>query len=186
MRSVSVFHALFMRDVRNVVREPAFFANGPLFVFLFPVIFVLSFSIGFVASGQSLVELLSDLQMSILEIPAEKFASIKYYVTLGGAAFTVFSGTFSNLATTSFSREGKSLNDLKAMPLKFDMIVKVKFWHAMLYVGFGGNYFYCFAFCSLFTVSSAYHTYRVYSDVSCDGSGGRLCITAFDFHRYVY
>ena len=41
VRSVSVFHALFVRDVRNVVREPAFFANGPLFVFIFPVIFVL-------------------------------------------------------------------------------------------------------------------------------------------------
>ncbi len=135
VRSVSIFHALFVRDVRNVVREPAFFANGPLFVFIFPVIFLLSFSIGFIASGQSIGELLSDLQLSILEIPAEKFVSIKYYVTLGGAAFTIFSGTFANIATTSFSREGKSLNDLKAMPLKFDMIIKVKFWHAMLYVG---------------------------------------------------
>ena len=135
VRSVSVSHALFVRDVRNVVREPAFFANGPLFVFIFPVIFLLSFSIGFIASGQSIGELLSDLQLSILEIPAVKFVSIKYYVTLGGAAFTIFSGTFANIATTSFSREGKSLNDLKAMPLKFDMIIKVKFWHAMLYVG---------------------------------------------------
>ncbi len=135
VRSVSVFHALFVRDVRNVVREPAFFANGPLFVFIFPVIFLLSFSIGFIASGQSIGELLSDLQLSILEIPSEKFVSIKYYVILGGAAFTIFSGTFANIATTSFSREGKSLNDLKAMPLKFDMIIKVKFWHAMLYVG---------------------------------------------------
>ena len=104
VRSVSVFHALFVRDVRNVVREPAFFANGPLFVFIFPVIFLLSFSIGFIASGQSIGELLSDLQLSILEIPAEKFVSIKYYVTLGGAAFTIFSGTFANIATTSFSR----------------------------------------------------------------------------------
>ena len=135
VRSVSIFHALFVRDVRNVVREPAFFANGPLFVFIFPVIFILSFCIGFIASGQSIGELLSDLQLTILEIPAEKFVSIKYYVTLGAAAFTIFSGTFANIATTSFSREGKSLNDLKAMPLKFDMIIKVKFWHAMLYVG---------------------------------------------------
>ena len=124
-----------MRDLRNVLREPAFFANGPLFVFIFPVIFILSFAVGFAASGQSISQLLSDIQLKILELPAKSFSSIKYYVTLGGAAFTVFSGTFANLATTSFSREGKSLNDLKAMPLKFDMIVKVKFWHAMLYVG---------------------------------------------------
>ena len=61
--------------------------------------------------------------------------SAKYFVTLGSAAFVVFTVTFANLATTSFSREGKSLNDLKAMPVAFNMIIKVKFWHAMLYVG---------------------------------------------------
>ncbi len=135
VRSVSVFHALFVRDYRNVVREPAFFSNGPLFVYLFPVIFVLSFSIGFIASGNGIGELLADLRGKASELKPEYLESIKYFVTLGFAAFTVFSGTFANLATTSFSREGKSLNDLKAMPIKFDMIAKVKFWHAMLYVG---------------------------------------------------
>ena len=135
VRSVSVFHALFMRDVRNVLREPAFFANGPLFTFIFPVIFAISFGIGFVASGEDLGELFSGIQLKLMEIPAEQFTSIKYFVTLGAAAYTVFTGTFANVATTAFSREGKSLNDLKAMPLKFDMIVKVKFWHAMLYIG---------------------------------------------------
>lgn len=136
VRSFSVFHALFVRDVRNVIREPVFFANGPLFVFLFPVIFAISFVIGFASSGENISLLLSDIRMKIQEIPADKIASVKYYITLGAAAFTIFSGTFANLATTSFSREGKALNDLKAMPLKFDMIVKVKFWHAMLYMGF--------------------------------------------------
>lgn len=135
VRSASVFHALFVRDYRNVVREPAFFSNGPLFVYLFPVIFLLSFTIGFIATGNGIGELILKIRGSAQEIPSEYIEQIKYFVALGGAAFTVFSGTFANLATTSFSREGKSLNDLKAMPLKFDMIVKVKFWHAMLYVG---------------------------------------------------
>lgn len=135
VRSGSVFHALFMRDVRNVLREPAFFSNGPLFVFLFPVIFGISFVIGFVASGENIGEIVSELQLKMMEISPQQFVSIKYYVTLGFAAYTIFTGTFANIANTSFSREGKSLNDLKAMPVKFDMIVKVKFWHAMLYVG---------------------------------------------------
>lgn len=135
VRSASVFHALFVRDYRNIVREPAFFSNGPLFVYLFPVIFIVSFFIGFVASGQSISELFNEIQLKMMELPSESFTDIKYYITLGGAAFTIFSGTFANVATTSFSREGKSLNDLKAMPLKFNMIIKVKFWHAMLYVG---------------------------------------------------
>lgn len=135
VRSGSVFHALFMRDVRNVLREPAFFSNGPLFVFLFPVILGISFVIGFVASGENIGEIVSELQLKMMEISPQQFVSIKYYVTLGFAAYTIFTGTFANIATTSFSREGKSLNDLKAMPVKFDMIVKVKFWHAMFYVG---------------------------------------------------
>ena len=135
VRSVSVFHALFVRDYRNVVREPAFFSNGPLFVYIFPVIFVLSFSIGFIFSGNGMGELIASLREHAAALSPQYLESIKYFVTLGLAAFSIFSGTFANLATTSFSREGKSLNDLKAMPLKFDMIAKVKFWHAMLYVG---------------------------------------------------
>lgn len=135
VRSVSVFHALFVRDYRNVVREPAFFANGPLFVYLFPVIFILSFSIGFIASGQGLGGLINAIKEQAQDVNPEILELIKYIAAIGGAAFTVFSGTFANLATTSFSREGKSLNDLKAMPVTFNMIIKVKFWHAMLYVG---------------------------------------------------
>ena len=135
VRSVSIFHALFVRDYRNVVREPAFFANGPLFVYLFPVIFILSFSVGFIASGEGLGVIFSAFQRKLEELSPESLKSAKYFVTLGSAAFVVFTGTFANLATTSFSREGKSLNDLKAMPIDFNLIVKVKFWHAMLYVG---------------------------------------------------
>ncbi len=135
VRSVSVFHALFVRDYRNVVREPAFFANGPLFVYLFPVIFILSFSIGFIASGQGLGGLIGTIKESAQGANAEVLELVKYIAAISGAAFTVFSGTFANLATTSFSREGKALNDLKAMPVDFNMIIKVKFWHAMLYVG---------------------------------------------------
>ena len=135
VRSVSIFHALFVRDYRNVVREPAFFANGPLFVYLFPVIFILSFSVGFIASGEGLGVIISAFQRKLAELSPESLKSAKYFVTLGSAAFVVFTGTFANLATTSFSREGKSLNDLKAMPIDFNLIVKVKFWHAMLYVG---------------------------------------------------
>ena len=134
VRSASVFHALFVRDYRNVVREPAFFSNGPLFVYIFPVIFIVSFSIGFIFSGEGLGKLLDSAREAVAELTPETFVTVKYYIALIGAAFTIFSGTFANLATTAFSREGKSLNDLKAMPVKFDMIVKVKFWHAMLYV----------------------------------------------------
>ena len=135
VKSLSIFQAMFKRDVLNVLREPAFFANGPLFVFLFPVILVVSFSIGFIMSGESISELISAMQLKVMELSPETMDKVKYYFTLGGAAFTIFSGSFANLATTSFSREGKSLNDLKAMPIRNNLIIKVKFWHAMLYIG---------------------------------------------------
>ncbi len=135
VRSFSVFHALFRRDVINVIREPAFFANGPLFVFLFPVILSVSFVIGFVMSGESLNELINELQMKILEASPEMLEKVKYYIILGLGAFTIWSGTFANIATTSFSREGKALKDLKAMPVDNNLIIKIKFWHAMMYVG---------------------------------------------------
>ena len=135
VRSVSVFHALFLRDYRNVVREPAFFSNGPLFVYLFPVIFAVSFSIGFIASGDGLGKVFEHLREWVAGLGPEACEPVKYFTILIGGAYTIFSGTFANLATTAFSREGKSLNDLKAMPVKFDMIVKVKFWHALLYIG---------------------------------------------------
>ncbi len=134
VRSLSVFKSLFLRDYRNVVREPAFFSNGPLFVYLFPVIFIVSFSVGFIASGGGVEKIFADLKEAVANLTPEACESISYYAILAGAAYTVFSGTFANLATTSFSREGKSLNDLKAMPVKFDMIIKVKFWHAALYI----------------------------------------------------
>lgn len=135
VRSVSIFHAVFIRDIRNVLREPAFFTNGPLMVFLFPVIFAISFGVSFAARGQSLFEILQDLQLKAMEITSENMLTIKFYVTVILAAYTIFTGTFANLAATAFSREGKSLNNLKAMPIRSDIIIKAKFWHAMLYVG---------------------------------------------------
>lgn len=135
VRSVSIFHAVFIRDVRNVLREPAFLANGPLFVILFPIILIVSFGVGFVSSGENISVLISAIQEKIMEMPPEFLNSVKYYIVAGGIGYTIFSGTFSNVATTSFSREGKSLFDLKAMPIRNDIVIKAKFWHAMMYVG---------------------------------------------------
>ena len=90
VRSFSVFHALFWRDVRNVLREPAFFSNGPLFVFLFPVILCISFVIGFISSGNNIGELVTATQKKLLDVSPETLSSVKYFLALGGAAFTIF------------------------------------------------------------------------------------------------
>lgn len=135
LTSNSVFKAFFIRDVRIVLREPAFFANGPLLTFLMPAILLASFAIGFAVSPEN-----PDFEFSLLVLSLkEKLAELnpeflKYCVSVGGAIFVVFIGNISSIALTSFSRDGKSLFDLKAMPVKNDVIVKAKFWHAFLYV----------------------------------------------------
>lgn len=135
LSSNSVFKALFIRDVRLVWREPSFFANGPLLIFLFPIIFIVSFGIGFIANmenpAQEFPLLLLSLKEKIVDIDIE---FLKYCISVGGTVFVIFIGNMASIAITSFSREGKSLFDLKAMPIKNEIIVKVKFWHALLYI----------------------------------------------------
>lgn len=131
----SVFKALFIRDVRLVLREPSFFANGPLLIFLFPIILIVSFGIGFVTTMENPAQEFPHLVLSLKEKIADvDIEFLKYCISVGGAVFVIFIGNMASVAITSFSREGKSLFDLKAMPIKNDIIVKAKFWHAFLYI----------------------------------------------------
>ena len=59
----------------------------------------------------------------------------EYIVVLVGAGMSIFIGNSSSIAATSFSREGKGLYDLKAMPIENRTIALVKVWHAFLYIG---------------------------------------------------
>ena len=53
----SVFKSLFYRDVKTVLREPAFFANGPLLVLILPVIMIVPIGFSLVSAGEGLKEL---------------------------------------------------------------------------------------------------------------------------------
>jgi len=136
VHSQSIFSALLWRDVRTVLREPAFFANGPLMVFLFPVILVVSFTIGFASASDSNV--IAEMQRDIAKLfdvfTPERKITFCYYIMLIGAAITAFIGNSSNIAVSAFSREGKALYDLKAMPIQNQIIAKVKFVHAFVYI----------------------------------------------------
>ena len=134
MKSNSIFGTLFVRDLRTVFREPSFFGNGPLMLILLPVIFIISFTVSFTAGKNiNIDELRNQLTMIFLEMEPQKFISLKYYVVLILTAISVFMGNCTNIAATSFSREGKALFDLKAMPIEPDTIVLVKFCHAFMY-----------------------------------------------------
>ena len=115
-------------------REPSFFANGPLLLIILPVIMLLSGGISFLmASKDNLSAVLNELQKIFLQMSPEGMMRFKHYATLIIAAIAIFMGNCTNVASTSFSREGKALYDLKAMPIEPDTIVLVKFWHAFMY-----------------------------------------------------
>ena len=134
VKSNSVFSTLFTRDLRTMFREPSFFANGPLLLIILPVIMLLSGGISFLmASKDNLSAILNELQIIFLQMSPEGMLRFKHYATLIIAAIAVFMGNCTNVASTSFSREGKALYDLKAMPIEPDTIVLVKFWHAFMY-----------------------------------------------------
>lgn len=135
VHSGSIFKALYWRDVKTVLREPTFFANGPLMVFLMPAIFIISFAFAITAAADgSFSDFRLELVNQISEFTTENFDKFKYFVSMGFATFTIFIGNAANLASSSFSREGKSLYDLKAMPIQSNLITKAKFWHAFTYV----------------------------------------------------
>ena len=134
VKTNSVFSTLFTRDLRTMFREPSFFANGPLLLIILPVIMLLSGGISFfMASKENLNAVLNELQMIFLQMEPVQMITFKHYATLIIAAIAIFMGNCTNVASTSFSREGKALYDLKAMPIECDTIVFVKFWHAFMY-----------------------------------------------------
>lgn len=134
LKSNSVFSTMLTRDFRTVLREPSFFANGPLMIILIPVIFAISFTVSFIMAGnEGILALTNSLKQSMLALAPAGLTRIKHYIVLILAAFEIFMGNCTNIAATSFSREGKALFDLKAMPIETDTIVFVKFWHAFIY-----------------------------------------------------
>ena len=134
VKTNSVFTTLFTRDLRTMFREPSFFANGPLLIIILPVIMLVSGGMSFfMASHSNVNAVMNELQRIFLALTPEEILNIKYFCVLGIGAFSIFMGNCTNVASTSFSREGKALYDLKAMPISCDTIVLVKFWHAFMY-----------------------------------------------------
>ena len=135
LQANKVIKSLFLRDIRTVLREPSFFVNGPLMVFLFPFLLLFGTLFGLFSGMENIRQELPQLLLDIkLKLETLDMDLIRYYLSLGGAIFVVLIGNMSSIAITSFSRDGKSLFDLKAMPISNEQIVKVKLYHAILYI----------------------------------------------------
>lgn len=130
----SLFKALLIKDIHGVLREPSFFANGPLFIIIMPLIMVVSMAIGFFsASKGDSTEVLFSIQQLIQTIDGETLKIVEFWFILVGSIYVSFLGVNANIASTAFSREGKGLANLKAMPITFKNISQAKIVHSLIY-----------------------------------------------------
>lgn len=129
----SVFKALYLRDIKTVFREPVFFSNGPLSVFLIPLIFVVTIVATTSMTDKTLFSGLLQIGTYLQNLDQATLMTIIYCTAIGAAAFSSFMASMSNIAATSFSREGKAIHDIQAMPIEPQTFVLVKIWHSMTY-----------------------------------------------------
>lgn len=131
IKSTSVFKSLLMRDIRTVLREPAFFSNGPLLLILLPLIIIITSASSIYGKTDDIIE---TINIVFAQITPDMLETVKFYIIISCSAITVFLGNSTCIAATCFSREGKCLKELKAMPIDNKTLVFVKFVHSFIYI----------------------------------------------------
>lgn len=118
-----VLHALVLREIRLMNREPMYMLNGPFVVVLMPVILGLAL----VVQKDTLMKELSALR-PFLESP------IAYLVP---AAFGAFLGSATSISSTAVSRDAKALPWIRSLPIEAATWFYAKLIHAQLFSVFG-------------------------------------------------
>lgn len=135
IKSTPLFWAVFKRDIFSVLKEPTFFFNGPFIIILLPVIMIITILVAIPQDG--LGELRVVIQnMGLANLSGEK---LEFFMFLSAgllSTFIIFMGTSTSISATSFSREGKGLAILKALPIPVKILITAKMAHAMIYVVF--------------------------------------------------
>lgn len=136
IKSTPVLVALFERDVKAVLREASWFANGPLSLIIFPVIFGISFIAGLVQGGFDFSELklvIPEALASLHTNNSNLYSSVLFFIPFIGGLIACLMGTMTSISATSISREGKGLQNILALPFPFKKLISAKMLHAMLY-----------------------------------------------------
>lgn len=113
-------NALIDREIKLMNREPIYFLNGPLVILIMPII------LGFMFYLQK-----GELVKSIDEVL--KLTNANYYLTLGTAGLAVFLGISVNITSTCISREGKTYELLKSMPIDPQKYLLSKLIHGLIF-----------------------------------------------------
>lgn len=159
IKSTPLFWAVCKRDILTVFKEPSFFFNGPFVIIMLPLVMALSI-LGTSPNGG-----LQNLHTTFSSFGIENFSEstlqlLYFIITCVLSAVIVFMGTSTSISATAFSREGKGLAVLKALPIPTKTLLSAKIVHAMVYAVFallliGIPSFYILQFKELYLSKSA-------------------------------
>lgn len=135
IKSTPLFWAVFKRDILTVLKEPSFFFNGPFVIILLPVVMAIS------VLGTLPKDGLDGLRTVLSNFGTADFSQsqleLMFFIITGVlSAMIVFMGTSTSISATAFSREGKGLAVLKALPIPVKTLLTAKIGHAMIYAVF--------------------------------------------------
>ena len=135
IKSTPLFWAVFKRDILTVLKEPSFFFNGPFVIILLPVVMIIS------VLGTLPKDGLDGLRTVLSNFGTADFSQsqleLMFFIITGVlSTLIVFMGTSTSISATAFSREGKGLAVLKALPIPVKTLITAKIGHAMLYAVF--------------------------------------------------
>ncbi len=142
MKASSIFKSLLTRDFVNMIREPVFFINGPFMIILFPLIICLS--VCFVMQGTSVSENISAIFKDSMGHMIDN-SQILFWITIVGSFFGIFLGSISGVGATCFSREGRGIQILKALPIDPYILADAKISHVDIYSVFSAIIVDCMA-----------------------------------------
>ena len=115
-----VFMANLLREIKLVNREPVYFLNGPLVIFIIPLIF----GITYYFQGQAGLP-------EINKIFAQK--NFEQYLLAGSISLGIFLSAATNIPATAISREAKELYYLKSLPVAVNTWLLGKIAHGYVF-----------------------------------------------------
>lgn len=120
LKGRSMLSSLLDREIKLMNREPIYMLNGPLVILIMPII------LGFMFYLQK-----GELMKSVNEVL--KLTNANYYLTMGTAGLAVFLGVSVNITSTCISREGKTFEMLKGMPIEPEKYLLSKLLHGLIF-----------------------------------------------------
>ena len=138
IKSTPLLKAVFMRDFNSLIREPTWLTNGPLIIFLMPLIIFFSMYVGIKGNGgiEGIEGAIGSFRAQIISYMTqsdETKSSILYAAAGIASICAIFSGCNTFVAASAISREGKGLSNLMALPISWRIILTAKMIHAMIY-----------------------------------------------------